>query len=57
MPLRLIVAVSVNLSYSTAMLITLQVGLSYALTVALCFQRLERARHLTKARTFFTLLL
>jgi hypothetical protein len=34
-------AVRMNLSNSTAMLITLQVGLSYALTVALCFQRLE----------------
>jgi hypothetical protein len=38
-----LVAVSVNLSYSTALLITRQVGLSYALAVA-GFQRLERAQ-------------
>jgi hypothetical protein len=40
MALRNLVAVSMNLSSRTAMLITLQVGLSYALTVA-DFQRLE----------------
>jgi hypothetical protein len=53
MRLRKLFAVSVNLSNSTAMLITLQVGLSYALTVALCFQRLERAQYI-RERIFFT---
>jgi hypothetical protein len=51
MCLRNRVAVSVNLSYSTAMLITLQVGLSYAWAVASCCQiRKQRKDNKNSAR-------
>jgi hypothetical protein len=48
MLLRNRIAVSVNLSYSTAMLITLQVGLSYALAVAYCVVKYESSGKITK---------